>query len=139
MSNHARFYRTSSSSTYRHLRSDAFSRSSRNRAVIRGGSSMPGLLGSSCSTSRPCSWTRPGSYWRKNPPEVVPRPVESPPPIPQPFPIKLDADHAKEVERNLGMLADELQWVKRRPEREVLLRGFVANGVFRATELPEDN
>ncbi len=38
-----------------------------------------------------------------------------PPPIPQPYPIKLDADHPRQIESNLKMVRDELRWVKRRP------------------------
>lgn len=45
----------------------------------------------------------------------LPPPPPDSPPTPQPFPIKLDADHAWEIKRALKMLADELQWVKRRP------------------------
>ncbi|NOT34438.1 MAG: hypothetical protein HOP12_09740 [Candidatus Eisenbacteria bacterium] len=37
------------------------------------------------------------------------------PPVPRAFPIKLDADHPREIERSLKMLTDELRFVKRRP------------------------
>jgi hypothetical protein len=42
-------------------------------------------------------------------------PSPDPAPIPQRFPIDLDADHPREIERALKMLEDELRLVKRRP------------------------
>jgi hypothetical protein len=45
----------------------------------------------------------------------LPPPEPDRPPTPQAFPIKLDGDHAKEIDRALKMLADELRSVRRRP------------------------
>jgi hypothetical protein len=42
-------------------------------------------------------------------------PSPDPAPIPQRFPINLEADHPREIERALKMLAEELRLVKRRP------------------------
>jgi hypothetical protein len=45
----------------------------------------------------------------------MPAPPPDAPPIPRAFPIKLDANHPREIERALKMLAEELRLVKRRP------------------------
>jgi hypothetical protein len=50
-------------------------------------------------------------------PPGAPLPPPPPDPVPEPraFPIRLEADHPREIERALQMLADELRYVKRRP------------------------
>jgi hypothetical protein len=74
------------------------------------------------------------------PPPGVPFALLPPdsPRTPQAFPIKLDADHTREIERALKMLAHELRFVKRKPTywRWALVAMYEALGHTLAEHLP---